>query len=164
MSILACLEPGSYGETRTPLPLAQAAIGLIHQGAYYLIPACLPGSDRPADLQTVRDKVAAAFAETGPGEQACLPHTLAQIKRSAWPDLRHKMAPGLVQELDRLRQAPVWFNSDQRPRRLPLAELRQAARGRGDHALTLFDTGETLVFDQSHIFFDGTWGAALAEI
>jgi len=30
--------------------------------------------------------------------------------------------------------------------------------------LTIFDTGETFVFDQSHIFFDGTWGAALAEI
>jgi hypothetical protein len=47
---------------------------------------------------------------------------------------------------------------------LPLAELRQAERGVGDHALTLFDTGETIVFDQSHIFFDGAWGAALAEI
>ena len=34
----------------------------------------------------------------------------------------------------------------------------------GDHALTIFDTGETFVFDQSHIFFDGAWGAALAEI
>ncbi|HXV44852.1 MAG TPA: hypothetical protein VEC96_17445, partial [Anaerolineae bacterium] len=53
---------------------------------------------------------------------------------------------------------------DRRPRRLPLAEIRQAERGRGDHALTLFDTGETMVFDQSHIFFDGAWGAALAEI
>ena len=164
MSILACLDPGLYGETRSPIPLAQAAIGLIRQGAYYLIPACLPGSDRPADVQTVRGKVAAAFAETGSGEQTYLPHTLAQIKRAAWPDLRQKLAPGLVQELDRLRQAPIWFNSDQRPRRLPLAELRQAARGRGDHALTLFDTGETLVFDQSHIFFDGAWGATLVEI
>lgn len=34
----------------------------------------------------------------------------------------------------------------------------------GDHALTIFDTGETMVFDQSHIFFDGAWGAAFAEI
>jgi hypothetical protein len=34
----------------------------------------------------------------------------------------------------------------------------------GSHSLTLIDTGQTMVFDQSHIFFDGTWGAALAEI
>lgn len=164
MSILAYLDPGPYGETRTPIPLARAAIGLIHQGAYYLIPACLPGSDRPADMPTVRGMVAAAFAAAGSGEQTCLPPTLARIRRATWPDLRPKLAPDLVQELDRLRQASIWFNSDQRPRRLPLAELRQTARGRGDHALTLFDTGETLVFDQSHIFFDGAWGAALAEI
>lgn len=164
MSILAYLDPGPYGETRTPLPLAQAAVGLITQGAYYLIPACLPGSDRPADVQTVRAMVAAAFVEAGCEEQTCLPPTLARMRRAAWPDLRPKLTPGLIQELDRLRQAPIWFNSDQRPRHLPLADLRQAARGRGDHALTLFDTGETLVFDQSHIFFDGAWGAALAEI
>jgi hypothetical protein len=66
--------------------------------------------------------------------------------------------------LDRLHFAPILINRDQRPRALPLAEIRQAERGRGDHALTLFDTGETTVFDQSHIFFDGAWGAALAEI
>jgi hypothetical protein len=30
--------------------------------------------------------------------------------------------------------------------------------------LTIFDTGETIVFDQSHIFFDGAWGTALSEI
>ena len=45
-----------------------------------------------------------------------------------------------------------------------LSEIRQKERGVGDHALTIFDTGKTFVFDQSHIFFDGGWGAALAEI
>jgi hypothetical protein len=34
----------------------------------------------------------------------------------------------------------------------------------GSHAMTIIDTNGTFVFDQSHIFFDGTWGAALAEI
>jgi hypothetical protein len=60
--------------------------------------------------------------------------------------------------------APILLNCDPRPRELSLSELRQTERGLGDHALTLFDTGETMVFDQSHIFFDGAWGAALAEI
>ncbi|MEW5956729.1 MAG: hypothetical protein AB1801_03325 [Chloroflexota bacterium] len=164
MSILSYLDPGPYGETRTPLPLAQAGVGLIWQGGYYLIPTCSPGSTRPANLQTVRGMVAAVFEGTVPAGAAVLPPDLAQIKRAAWPQLHHKLSPGLLQQLGRLRLAPIWLNCDPRSRRLPLAELRQAARGRGDHALTLFDTGETMVFDQSHIFFDGAWGAALAEI
>jgi hypothetical protein len=53
---------------------------------------------------------------------------------------------------------------DQRPSHLPLSDIRQTERGVGSHPLTIFDTNQTFVFDQSHIFFDGTWGAALAEI
>jgi hypothetical protein len=164
MSILAYLDPGPYGETRLPIPLAQACISLIHQGCYILIPACLPGSDRPVDAKTVRAMVAAAFAEPASTHPPSLPLALAQIKRAVWPDLRQKLDQDLIRELDRLRLAPIFINCDRRPRHLPLAELRQVERGLGDHALTLFDTGETMVFDQSHIFFDGAWGAALAEI
>ncbi|NJN93972.1 MAG: hypothetical protein HC875_07685 [Anaerolineales bacterium] len=120
-----------------------------------------PRLRRPTQLQTVRAMVTAALDQTEPMHPA-LP--LAQIKRSAWPDLREKLNRDLVTELDRLRLAPILLNCDQRPRTLPLAEIRQGERGRGDHALTLFDTGQTMVFDQSHIFFDGAWGAALAEI
>jgi hypothetical protein len=164
LSILATLDPGPYGETRTPIPLAQACIGLIYQGRYALIPACLPGSERPADVQTIRAMVAAVLAQTDKPEELDSAPCLAQIKRAAWPGLRQKLSQELRQDLERLRLAPILINSDRRPRRLPLAELRQAERGLGDHALTLFDTGETMVFDQSHIFFDGAWGAALAEI
>ncbi|MCK6624046.1 MAG: hypothetical protein L6R45_02595 [Anaerolineae bacterium] len=161
MSILAYLDPGPYGEIRTPIPLTKAHIGLIHRGCYFMIPVCAPGSDGPAQAQRVRAMVAAALDQTGSAGPT-LP--LAQIKRSAWPDLRQKLDRDFIAELDRLRFAPILINCDQRPRNLPLAEIRQAEHGRGDHALTLFDTGETMVFDQSHIFFDGAWGAALAEI
>jgi hypothetical protein len=164
MSILAYLEPGPYGETRTPIPVTKACIGLIHKNCYFFIPACFPGSERPADIQTVRAMVAAVLAQAEPDPKGRLPLSVAQIKRSAWPDLRRKLDQTLVQELDRLRFAPILVNCDRQPRHFLLAELRQAERGRGDHALTLFDTGETMVFDQSHIFFDGAWGAALAEI
>lgn len=164
MSILAYLDPGPYGETRTPIPLTKACIGLIHQNCYFFIPACFPGSERPADIQAVRAMVASILAQTEPDPKGRLPLSLAQIKRSAWPDLRRKLDQALVQELDRLRFAPILINCDRQPRHRLLAELRQAERGRGDHALTLFDTGETMIFDQSHIFFDGAWGAALAEI
>ncbi|MEW5961610.1 MAG: hypothetical protein AB1801_28155, partial [Chloroflexota bacterium] len=165
MSILAYLEPGPYGETRQPIPLQQTYVGLIFNGHYYLIPACTPGPGRPApaDVAAVRMQVAALMgypAETAPVDLT----PLAQIRRTAWPTLHRKLNPTLVTELERLRLAPILINCGPRPRRLPLAELRQAERGVGDHALTLFDTGETMVFDQSHIFFDGAWGAALAEI
>ncbi len=164
MSILACLEPGPHGESRVALPLTDCCIGLIWEGRYSLIPVCVAGSTRPARLETVQAMVTALFSRPDAAGGALLPPEVAHIKRAAWPALRDKLSPALAQQVERLRLAPIWLNCDARPRQLPLAELRQAARGRGDHALTLFDTGETMVFDQSHIFFDGAWGAALAEI
>src|SRR5262249_31608102 len=59
---------------------------------------------------------------------------------------------------------PIIINWDHVRAKLPLAEARQGHRGIGDHALTLFFTEESTIFDQSHIFFDGAWGSALAEI
>src|SRR4029079_4165303 len=89
---------------------------------------------------------------------------LAGIKRAALVGLRSKFSQACNDELNALRLTPILINFDLRPRALHLVELRQTERGIGDHALTIFDTGETWVFDQSHIFFDGAWGAALAEI
>ena len=163
MSMLAYLDPGAYGETRTPIPFAQAHIGVIYQGRYYLIPACHAGTDQPAEVETVRQQIAALFAYPSDAPAAYLT-ALAAVKRAALPGLRSKFNSSLVADLDRLRLTPILLNFDPRPAHLPLAELRQTERGIGDHALTIFDTGSTFVFDQSHIFFDGAWGAALAEI
>lgn len=163
MSILAYLDPGPYGETRTPVPLRQLCLGLIYQGGYHLIPASAPGGTKPADVALVRAQVAAIMGRSSSSRPASL-MPLARLKRAAWPELRQKLSPALIKELDTLRRVPILVNADPVPAELPLAELRQAERGIGDHALTLFDTGETVVFDQSHIFFDGAWGAALAEI
>jgi hypothetical protein len=163
MSILAYLDPGPYGETRTAIRLAEAHIGLIHREHYYLIPACQPGTDQPVDAAGVRASVAALVAGSVPTPPVRL-SSLAEIRRAGWPNLRSKLSPALIKDLDSLRLAPILLNCDRRSRHLPLAELRRAERGSGDHALTIFDTGETIVFDQSHIFFDGAWGAALAEI
>ena len=163
MSILAYLLPTAYNEIRTPIPLEKMHVGLIVRGHYYLIPVCEPGSQQRVSLKTARDLVTAIFKnppQTPPTRLA----NLAEIQRSAWPDLRQKLSRRLVHELDALRYAPILVNGDRRPREQPLAELRRAERGVGDHALTILDTGQTFVFDQSHIFFDGTWGAALAEI
>ena len=163
LSILAYLEPGAYGETRTPVSLSEAQVGVIYQGRYYLIPACAPGTTRPADVHMVRAQIAGLLTAPITGPPADL-LALTRVRRTALAALRSKLSPTLRADLEALRRAPILLHCDARPRALPLAELRQAERGVGDHALTIFDTGETQVFDQSHIFFDGAWGAALAEI
>ncbi len=163
MSILAYLNPAVDGETRTPIDLQQAHIAVIHQGEYHLIPVCAPNSRQITDIDTVRGQIAALLNASVSTQVSSLVQ-LAKMQRANWPELRKQLNPTLLKNLDNLRHAPIIFNCDQRPRNLPLAEVRQTERGVGSHALTLFDTGETIVMDQSHIFFDGAWGAAVAEI
>jgi len=160
MSILAYLESGLYNETRVPFSLADAQIGIIYRDSYYLLPASEGGA--PADVMTVRAQIAALLES--PFSSPSQLSALTRIKRSALSGLRNKLNPMLINDIDNLRFAPILISADVRSRSLPLSELRQAERGIGSHALTIFDTGETFVFDQSHIFFDGGWGSALAEI
>jgi hypothetical protein len=163
MTVVSCLDPDAYGETRTALALKDTYIGVIYKGAYYLIPTCAEGTSRPADVKDVREQVAAIFSGAVKNERTQLA-SLASVRRSALPSLIKNLRPETAQSLQLLRCVPVLFNADRRNRRLALTELRQTERGIGNHALTIFDTGESFVFDQSHIYFDGAWGAALAEI
>lgn len=163
MSILAYLDPEVYGEARLSVPVQHAHVGVIDQARYYLIPIFSPGTNQPVDVATVRAQVARLMASPSEAPPAQLSE-LARVKRTALSGLRGKITPALNEELNGLRFTPILLNCGPRSRALPLSELRQAERGIGDHALTIFDTGETFVFDQSHIFFDGAWGAALAEI
>lgn len=162
MSILGYLKPEEYGETREPLPLDHVHVGVIYRGEYYLIPVCQPGTKRPSEVATVRAQVAGILA--GNASSPARLSELASIRRTALAGLRGSFSPVLKAALDQLQTAPVLLNTDPRPRLFPLSDLRRAERGVGSHPLTIFDTGETFVFDQSHIFFDGAWGAALAEI
>ena len=163
MSILAYLNPDEYGESRVEISLAEAKIGLIYQGHYHLIPACLPDSEQPNELEIVRAQIATLMSHVALTRPTDLT-MLAKVRRAAWPTLRQVLEANLLQELDKLQTVPIMLNCGPTSRQLPLAEIRQAERGIGHHALTMFDTGETMVFDQSHIFFDGAWGASLAEI
>ena len=162
MTMLAYLDAGVYSEVRTPVDLSNAHIGVIHRGMYYFLPVCHPGTKETTDVQTVRQWVAAILKtrDVSPAELSLL----CNIKRSSLPGVITNLSPESRAEINLLRTAPILFNTDIRPQYLPLAEIRHTERGIGDHPLTLFDTGETIVFDQSHIFFDGAWGAALAEI
>jgi len=163
MSILAYLEPNAYSETRVPFELEKAHIAVFIHGHYFLLPVCLPGTSQLPTLNMVRSQMAAIFDQ--PARLPAVKLTpLVETQRASLPELRAKLSGSLLADLEALHYAPILINLEQRARDLPLAELRRAERGGGDHALTIFDTGETFVFDQSHIFFDGAWGAALAEI
>lgn len=162
MSILAYLDPGPYGEMRTHFEISSAHIGLVYQGCYYMLPACVPGTSRPIEVNMVREQVAAILAAAPAHRASLIP--LAQVRRASMADLRRKLNPALVKDLDMLRFAPIIINGDVRSAAQSLIDVRQAERGIGDHALTIFSTSKSFVFDQSHIFFDGTLGAALAEI
>ncbi|WP_420630476.1 hypothetical protein [Candidatus Leptofilum sp.] len=163
MSIRAYLKPSLYGEERKAIPLEQVQIGIIYQGRYYLLPACADKNGRPQDAGTMHSLITQLLAHSPENPPAQL-NQLAQLKRSALSKFMGQLGEGARQEFASLRLAPIWINADQQSRHQPLASLRQAERAIGDQPLTIFDTGETFVFDLSHIFFDGIWGAAVAEI
>ena len=89
---------------------------------------------------------------------------LAESPRSLQPQLREKLPAAARAELAALRRAPIILNWDAQPYELPLAYIRRGRRGIGDHALTICRTDRSVIFDQSHIFFDGAWGMAVAEV
>lgn len=162
MSILAYLEPGLYGETRVPFNLANAQIGIIYHDSYYLLPACEQSSNKPLDVLTARSQIATLLE--APFSSPSQLSSLSRVKRASLSGLRTRLSQPLLNDMDNLRFAPILISADERSRSLPLSELRQTERGIGSHALTIFDTGDSFVFDQSHIFFDGAWGTALSEI
>ncbi|MCU0499835.1 MAG: hypothetical protein MUF87_21000 [Anaerolineae bacterium] len=162
MSCLAYLDPDTHQETRVPYALEDAFIGVIWQGSYYLMPL-----RRTIDPDYTRATLSAIFTQTGqmsPRPAAQLDDPLVVARRSEHAALRKLLPPATLKELEALQRAPILINWDQRDQRQPLVMIRQGKRGIGDHPLTLFRTAESIVFDQSHIFFDGVWGSATAEI
>ena len=115
MSILAYLEPGTFGETRTPISLGQAHIGIIHNGGYYLLPICEPGTSNPLDVRTARSQVAAILAPAPPIKRMGL-ESLARVKRTETLALRKKLNPTLQADLNKLRFTPILIQ--QRSKRL----------------------------------------------
>ena len=125
---------------------------------------------RPAHFQAVRRQIAAIFQyhhSANPVDlaPADLTDQLLVIGRAEQERARRELKnPAIQADLQALKCAPVLLNWACPERSAPLAYLRQGQRGLGDHALTIFRTNSSIVFDQSHIFFDGTWGMAIAEI
>lgn len=128
----------------------------------------LCGYLRPAAFQAVRRLVAAIFEHADTSGDASLyglDDQLIAIKRTEQGRARQLLRDETVQrELATLKYTPIIINWDEQASAKPLGYIRQGKRGIGDHALTIFHTQDSIVFDQSHIFFDGAWGMALAEI
>jgi hypothetical protein len=159
MSWLAYLEPDSYHETRTSYTLENSFIGVIWGGRYYLLSV-----SNLFDLNLVR-QIALALLQSRPANpHATLDDALVNSHRAEQPVLRGLLDPQSFKELEYLRRAPILINWDEQSARQPLVMIRQAKRGIGDHPMTIFRTNESIVFDQSHIFFDGIWGTAIAEM
>lgn len=161
MRILAALEPDAQRERRVPFDLAEAHIGIIYRGRYWLVPVDGGGGSLP-NVHHIRSVVARILAAPADGQGGDLDLLLVNKPRGAQPMLRAKA--NATANLHALARTPILINADQQVERAPLAQIRQGRRGIGDHALTIFFTPESTVFDQSHIFFDGAWGVALAEI
>ncbi len=163
MSICSYLSPDAHSETHVPLSPQEMHIGLIHNEMYYLLPVYRPETGQHTDVMTIRAQVAAIFYDKIKGDDANLTR-LAGIRRAAYAGVVEQLNPQARASLQQLRTAPILINADRRPHSLMLSDLRQSERGIGHHALTIFDTGKTFAFDQSHIYFDGAGGAAMAEI
>lgn len=120
---------------------------------------------RPVHFQAVRRQIAALFQNKPDRMCSGLDEQLIAIGRVEQERARRSLkSDTLQQEIQLLKYAPVIINWDKCDSSQPLAYIRQGKRGIGDHALTIFRTQDSMVFDQSHIFFDGVWGMAVAEI
>jgi hypothetical protein len=123
---------------------------------------------RPATFQAVRRQIAAIVEHTATTAEApliSLDDQLIAIKRTEQERARQTLRDETtLQELTALKCAPIVINWDEQDSSKPLGYIRQGKRGLGDHALTIFHTPDSMVFDQSHIFFDGLWGMALSEM
>lgn len=159
MSWLAYLQPNQHNEQRVHYPINQAHIGVVSNGYYYVIPFA-----NLNDIQETRRMAGAILADEPDTPKATLDDSLVRLRREHQNTVRAKLDAQAQQELDLLRHTPVLINWDIQQATQPLAYIRQGKRGIGDHPLTIFRTDESMVFDQSHIFFDGAWGAVVAEV
>lgn len=127
------------------------------------------GRLRPRSIAAIKGQVRAILDQASPvaaPADAALPTDmlLAQAPRVRQNDLRSRLNAITRAALHDLGHAAIVINWDRHDGTLPLRTIRQTQRGCGDHALTLIRTDRSMVFDLSHIFFDGIWGMALAEI
>lgn len=159
MTMLATLNPTDYSDTRAPIPRDQLCLGVIANGRYYLIDI-----GKPLTVNDMRVQCAAILNNKPDVAPPSLDKLLSAAHRRDQPALRRMLSEATRAELENLRRAPILLNWDQTRADEPLSLIRTGRRGIGDHAMTLFRTSSSMVFDVSHIFFDGPWAMAVAEV
>lgn len=216
MSLLARLVPGRFTDTKEPIPLWDAKIGVILGGRYYLLDvAAHDEQGRPVvygqggghwplqfknsepvnetgerlvlegeQLYRMRDHKWIGYLDMAPASRIewqlrqiltepiresrqpdmATDILLAETPRRAQKRIRQSLSPETQEELARLDNTAIMLNWDAGSSADWLAKLRRGQRGIGDHALTVRRTEKTFVFDQSHVFFDGAWSLAMAEV
>jgi len=119
----------------------------------------------PPDINKVKGVVEQIVNSELPPSDTIADRLLIETPRSEQEHLRGLLPIPTKRAIKELSTAPIIINWDEQQRSFPLARLRrEARRGVGDHPLTVMRTDTSIVFDQSHIFFDGTWGMAVAEL
>lgn len=164
LSIRAALQPSEFNDTRVPLSVAELCVGIIHGGRYYLMRA-LNDNGTLLDPLQIRLVCAAILDHQTDEPPAELDLLLAGTHRYGQATLRRLIPEESRADFEALRRAAILINWDEtQPSSQPISQIRYGRRGVGDQALTIFRTSESFVFDVSHIFFDGPWGLAVAEI
>lgn len=161
LSIHRYLEPGEYSDERYPVPPEARQIAVVYGGNYYLLKAIDPLV--PGGMDIIWQQVTNILNHKA-DPIADIDAYLVTLPRATQQRIRATLAPNAREELERLRKAPIIINWDRTERNQPLTFIRSGKRGIGDHALTVFRTRASMVFDFSHIFFDGPWAMAVAEI
>ena len=162
MNLVSQLDPTAYADERIALDLKTSYIAVIWQDHYYLVPLAHHGRRLPPGI--IRTMAHSILSNSQDDNKPNVDQLLVKIPRAAQQYARARLPKSVLKELELLRKAPIIVNWDEMPSEMPLSYIRQGRRGVGDHALTIFRTEKSLVFDQSHIFFDATWGMAVAEI
>lgn len=160
LSIRTYLSPEEYNEKRTAIRASDLQIGIIHKGSYYLIPMIDPAN--PTAPALIYNQVDAILRSRNP--EARLDLLLATAPRAAQSQLRKHLSLEQQEAINNLQHAPILINWDQADSGLTMSMIREQHRGIGDHALTLFRTNNSMVFDFSHIYFDGPWALQVAEM
>ncbi len=161
LSIHKYLEPGDYSDERYPIPPEDRSIAVVYNNNYFIVP--VPPGQSPA-IATLMWQQANAIIGYGGQSTAEVDRVLTQAPRQYQVRLRATLDPDRREQLERLRKASIIINWDAVHRDQPLTYIRTGRRGVGDHGLTIFRTNASTVFDFSHIFFDGPWAMATAEI
>ncbi len=119
----------------------------------------------PVDPAAVKGQVGQLLGDEQPSGGVEVTRYLVGAPRNEQTRLR-ELLPGPTQDaIKALSNALIILNWDEQDRSQPLGTIRRGAlRGVGDHPLTIMHTADSMIFDQSHIFFDGLWGMALSEV